>query len=54
MMLFIQFLKFFDYIRLKEDKEVIDLIRQFRGYFALDVLLAFVDKKSVKVLCAYA
>lgn len=40
-------------IRLKEDKKVIDLIQQFRGYLAIDVLLAFVDKESVKVLCAF-
>ena len=41
-------------IRLKEDKKVIDLIQQFRGYLAIDVLLAFVDKESVKVLRACA
>ena len=41
-------------IWLKEDKKVIDLIQQFRGYLAIDVLLAFIDKESVKVLCACA
>ncbi len=39
-------------IQLRENKNVSDLIRQFRGYLALDVLLAFVNKKSVKALCA--
>lgn len=37
-------------ILLKDDKEVKDLIQQFRGYLALDVLLAFVNQQSVKVL----
>ena len=39
-------------IKLKMGKEISDLIRQFRGYLALDVLLAFVDKKSVDMLVA--
>lgn len=37
-------------IELKEGKEVGDLIQQFRGYLALDVLLAFMNKRSVQVL----
>ncbi len=37
-------------IRLKDEKEIDDLIQQFRGYLALDVLLAFMNKRSVKVL----
>lgn len=37
-------------IYLKEDKRPEDLIRRFRGYLALDVLLAFVDERTVKVL----
>lgn len=39
-------------ISLKENKEVEDLIKVFRGYLALDVLLAFVNEKSVEVLGA--
>ena len=39
-------------IRLKENKEVGDLIQQFRGYLALDVLLAFMNKRSLRVLGA--
>ncbi len=39
-------------IQLREDKNVSDLIQQFRGYLALDVLLAFVNQNSVKALCA--
>lgn len=39
-------------IKLKADKEVDDLIRQFRGYLALDVLLAFMNQRSVQVLGA--
>jgi len=39
-------------IRLKSGKEVEDLIQQFRGYLALDVLLAFMDQRSVQVLGA--
>lgn len=39
-------------IKLKDDKEVDDLIRQFRGYLALDVLLAFMNQRSVQVLGA--
>ena len=37
-------------ISLKEGKEAEDLIQQFRGYLALDVLLAFVNQRSVQVL----
>lgn len=37
-------------IALKEDKQVKDLIVQFRGYLALDVLMAFVNEESVQVL----
>ena len=37
-------------VRLKEGKEVGDLIHQFRGYLALDVLLAFMNQRSVQVL----
>lgn len=39
-------------IKLKEDKKVEDLIQQFRGYLALDVLLAFVNQRSIQVLGA--
>lgn len=39
-------------IELKADKEVEDLIQQFRGYLALDVLLAFMNQRSVQVLGA--
>ena len=31
-----------------------DLIQQFRGYLALDVLLAFMNQRSVNVLGAYS
>ena len=37
-------------ILLKQDKEIDDLIQQFRGYLALDVLLAFMDQRSVQAL----
>lgn len=37
-------------IRLRDGKGVDDLIIQFRGYLALDVLMALVDKRSVSVL----
>jgi uncharacterized membrane-anchored protein len=37
-------------IALKDDKEVEDLIEQFRGYLALDVLMAFVNERSVEAL----
>ena len=37
-------------IKLKAEKEVDDLIQQFRGYLALDVLLAFMNQRSVQVL----
>lgn len=39
-------------IKLKIGKEIDDLIRQFRGYLALDVLLAFMNQRSVQVLGA--
>lgn len=39
-------------ITLKADKKVEDLIKQFRGYLALDVLLAFMNQRSVRVLGA--
>ncbi|MDE7211426.1 MAG: hypothetical protein K2O03_08280 [Lachnospiraceae bacterium] len=41
-------------IKLKENKEVEDLIQQFRGYLALDVLLAFMNQRSVQVLGAWS
>lgn len=37
-------------IALKEGKQVKDLIIQFRGYLALDVLMALVNEKSVQAL----
>lgn len=37
-------------IALREGKESDDLIEQFRGYLSLDVLLAFVNRKSVQAL----
>lgn len=37
-------------IKLKEEKGIEDLIIQFRGYLALDVLMALVDKRSTCVL----
>lgn len=37
-------------IYLKDEKTIDDLIDKFRGYLSLDVLLAFVDKRSVEVL----
>ena len=37
-------------IALKDDKDVDDLIEQFRGYLALDVLMAFVNERSVTTL----
>lgn len=37
-------------IELNEDKAVDDLIEQFRGYLALDVLMAFVNESTVKAL----
>lgn len=39
-------------IKLKAEKQADDLIQQFRGYLALDVLLAFMNQRSVKVLGA--
>lgn len=39
-------------IKLKDDKKVEGLIQQFRSYLALDVLLAFMNKRSVQVLGA--
>lgn len=37
-------------IALKEDKGVDDLIEQFRGYLALDVLKAFVNERTIQAL----
>ena len=37
-------------IALREGKTVIDLIRHFRGYLALDVLLAFCNERSYQAL----
>lgn len=37
-------------IYLREEKSIVDLIDAFRGYLPLKLLLAFVDKRSVKVL----
>ena len=37
-------------ILLKEGKNVEDLIQHFRGYLALDVLLAFMNQRSVQIL----
>lgn len=37
-------------IYLKDEKTIDDLIDKFRGYLSLDVLLAFVDKRSVEAL----
>lgn len=39
-------------IKLKGNKKIEDLIQQFRGYLALDVLLAFMNQRSVQVLGA--
>ena len=39
-----------DGIRLREGKSRKDLIVQFRGYLALDVLMALVDERSVSAL----
>lgn len=37
-------------IPLKEGKDVDDLVHQFRGYLALDVLLAFMNQRSIQAL----
>lgn len=37
-------------IMLRNGKQVDDLIRHFRGYLALDVLLAFMNERSVQTL----
>ncbi len=37
-------------IALKDEKEIKDLIQHFRGYLALDVLLAFMNQRSVSAL----
>lgn len=37
-------------IQLKEEKNVEDLIQHFRGYLALDVLLAFMNQRSIQTL----
>lgn len=39
-------------IELKSGKEIKDLIEKFRGYLALEVLKAFVDKKALDALVA--
>lgn len=39
-------------ISLREGKSIDDLIGTFRGYLALDVLMAFVDQRSVEALGA--
>ena len=40
-------------IALNEGKKIEDLIQQFRGYLAIDVLLAFINKKSISKLGIY-
>lgn len=37
-------------ISLKSEKRTEDLIQQFRGYLALDVLLAFMNERSIQAL----
>ena len=37
-------------ILLKTEKQIGDLIQHFRGYLALDVLLAFMNQRSIQVL----
>lgn len=37
-------------ISLKSEKKTQDLIQQFRGYLALDVLLAFMNERSIQAL----
>ena len=37
-------------IELRQGKSIEDLIIQFRGYLALDVLMALVDKRSLQAL----
>lgn len=37
-------------ISLKEGKDADDLVHQFRGYLALDVLLAFMSQQSIQAL----
>ena len=37
-------------IKLKQGKDVDDLVKAFRGYLAWDVLMAFIDKQSVAKL----
>lgn len=37
-------------ILLRAEKDIEDLIQQFRGYLALDVLLAFMSQRSVQAL----
>jgi hypothetical protein len=39
-------------ISLKANKKIEDLIEKFRGYLALELLKAFVDKRAVEVLAA--
>ena len=37
-------------VSLKNEKRTEDLIQQFRGYLALDVLLAFMNERSIQAL----
>lgn len=37
-------------ILLRKEKNIEDLIQHFRGYLALDVLLAFMNQRSVQAL----
>ncbi|WP_418746417.1 hypothetical protein [Frisingicoccus sp.] len=37
-------------ILLRSGKEIEDLVHQFRGYLALDVLLAFMNQRSIQAL----
>ncbi len=37
-------------IELKPDKEVEDLIKQFRGYLSLELLMAFINERSIQAL----
>ena len=39
-------------VKLKEGKGAGDLIQQFRGYLALNVLLAFMNQRSTRLLGA--
>lgn len=37
-------------IRVRDEKGIDDLIEQFRGYLALDILLAFIDQNTIQIL----